>query len=110
MKLSYTDSRVQVQVSDTGKGISPEFLPYVFDRFRQAENAMTRANGELGLGLSIVQQLVKLHGDSVWTDRVGVGQGATFTVQLPFLEVRSEQFSREESEDCAYSSLLNASP
>jgi signal transduction histidine kinase len=83
---------IQIQVSDTGKGISPDFLPYVFDRFRQAENAITRSQGGLGLGLAIVRQLVELHGGNVCADSSGIGQGATFTVKLPLWEtVKSEE-------------------
>ncbi len=79
-------------MSDTGKGISPDFLPYVFDRFRQAENAITRSQGGLGLGLAIVRQLVELHGGNVCADSSGIGQGATFTVKLPLWEtVKSEE-------------------
>lgn len=73
----------QIRVSDTGQGISPEFLPYVFDRFRQADSTTTRPQGGLGLGLSIVRQLVELHGGTVAVESPGKGQGATFTVRLP---------------------------
>ena len=75
--------RVWVRVSDTGKGIDPSFLPYVFDRFRQADSSTTRTHGGLGLGLTIVRRLVELHGGSVHAESLGEGQGATFTVQLP---------------------------
>jgi hypothetical protein len=71
-------------------GISPEFLPYVFDRFRQADSTMTRSHGGLGLGLAIVRQLVELHGGTVHADSPGGGQGATFTVKLPLKEVSRE--------------------
>lgn len=83
VKLEFQTDRVAIIVSDTGQGISPEFLPYVFDRFRQAETSTTRTYGGLGLGLAIVQQLVTLHNGSVQAQSAGVGQGATFTVQLP---------------------------
>jgi PAS domain S-box-containing protein len=87
-----TQKYAQIEVSDTGIGISPDFLPYVFDRFRQAENATTRSQGGLGLGLAIVRQLVELHGGTVRVDSLGIGQGATFTVQLPLWEtVKSEE-------------------
>jgi PAS domain S-box-containing protein len=79
---------VQIQVSDTGIGISPDFLPYVFDRFRQADSSTTRIYGGLGLGLAIVRHLVELHGGTVQVDSQGVGQGATFTVKLPLLHQR----------------------
>jgi PAS domain S-box-containing protein len=75
----------QVQVIDSGKGISADFLPFVFDRFRQADSSITRADGGLGLGLAIVRHLVELHGGSVRADSPGLGQGATFTVRLPLL-------------------------
>jgi PAS domain S-box-containing protein len=73
----------QIRVSDTGRGIHPDFLPYVFDRFRQAEPAMTRGHGGLGLGLAIVRHLVELHGGIVQVESLGEGQGATFTVHIP---------------------------
>ncbi|WP_421654814.1 PAS domain S-box protein [Leptothermofonsia sp. ETS-13] len=79
----------QVQVIDTGKGISADFLPFVFDRFRQADSSITRPDGGLGLGLSIVRHLIELHGGSVWAESPGLGQGATFTVRLPLLGDRT---------------------
>jgi PAS domain S-box-containing protein len=78
-----THPYAQVRVTDTGVGIEPEFLPYVFDRFRQADGSITRQFGGLGLGLSIVRHLVELHGGSVSVDSPGIGQGAIFTVRLP---------------------------
>lgn len=83
VKLNCVDQYVEIQVSDTGIGISPEFLPYVFDRFRQAESATTRSSNGLGLGLAIVRQLVELHGGTVHAASTGSGQGATFIVKLP---------------------------
>ncbi|KAF3888326.1 MULTISPECIES: hybrid sensor histidine kinase/response regulator [Nostocales] len=77
---------IQITISDTGNGISPEFLPYVFDRFRQADGSITRNQGGLGLGLAIVRYLVEMHGGSVRAESPGVGQGATFTVRLPLLQ------------------------
>ncbi|MDV2994111.1 MAG: Sensor histidine kinase RcsC [Chroococcidiopsis sp. SAG 2025] len=77
---------VQIQVSDTGKGISPDFLPYVFDYFRQADSSTTRTFGGLGLGLAIVRHLVELHGGTVGVDSLGEGRGTTFTMTLPLLE------------------------
>jgi len=84
---------VQIQVSDTGIGIRPEILPYIFDRFRQADSTSTRSYGGLGLGLSIVRQLVELHGGRLQAESLGEGKGATFTVQLPSLEPSQEQRS-----------------
>ncbi|PLZ89559.1 hypothetical protein CEN44_12770 [Fischerella muscicola CCMEE 5323] len=75
----------QIQVIDTGKGINPEFLPYVFDRFRQADATTTRTQGGLGLGLAIVRNLVELHGGTISVASQGEGQGTTFTIQLPLL-------------------------
>lgn len=73
----------QITVSDTGEGISPEFLPHVFDRFRQADSSTTRPHGGLGLGLAIVRHLVELHGGTVCVSSPGIGKGATFIVNLP---------------------------
>jgi len=75
--------QVEIQITDTGIGIEPEFLAHLFERFRQADASMTRKYGGLGLGLSIVKNLVELHGGSVHAYSEGVGRGATFTVQLP---------------------------
>ncbi|MEH2177291.1 PAS domain S-box protein [Nostoc sp.] len=85
-KQQTTDKYAQIQVIDTGIGISPDFLPYVFDRFRQADSSSTRIYGGLGLGLAIVRHLVELHGGTVRADSPGKEQGATFTVKLPLLK------------------------
>lgn len=78
-----TPSQLSIRVSDNGIGIDPAFLPYVFDRFRQADGSSTRRQGGLGLGLSIVKQLVELHGGSIQVESEGIGKGATFTALLP---------------------------
>jgi len=91
IKLHRVDSHVEILVSDSGVGISKEFLPYVFDRFRQADASTTRIHGGLGLGLSIVRQLVDLHGGSVTVESEGDGKGATFTITLPFVGVIGNQ-------------------
>jgi len=96
VKLECVGSLAQIQVSDTGQGISAEFLPYVFDRFRQADSSSTRSQGGLGLGLSIVRHLVELHGGAIQAASPGEGQGATFLVQLPLLETRVGWKMREE--------------
>ncbi|MBD0372418.1 MAG: PAS domain S-box protein [Pyrinomonadaceae bacterium] len=85
ISLERKDSQLEIAVSDTGQGISAEFLPYVFDRFRQADSTTTRKHGGLGLGLAIVRHLVELHGGTVRAESAGVGQGATFTVTLPLV-------------------------
>ena len=78
-----TTNSAQIQVIDTGIGISPEFLPYIFDRFRQADSTSARSNKGLGLGLAIARHLVELHGGTIQADSPGKGQGTTFTVKLP---------------------------
>lgn len=78
--------RVRIRVTDTGQGIGAEFLPYVFDRFRQADSTTTRSHGGLGLGLAIVSHLVQVHGGDVKAESGGEGQGAVFTVELPRFE------------------------
>ncbi|CAN5522557.1 hypothetical protein BH09VER1_BH09VER1_50400 [soil metagenome] len=87
--LQRTESHVEVTVTDTGEGISPEFLPHVFDRFRQSDASSTRKHGGLGLGLAIVKQLVELHGGSITARSEGRGLGATFVVQFPLAATRS---------------------
>jgi len=81
----HTPQYAQISVSDTGIGISSDFLPYVFDRFRQADSSSTRSHGGLGLGLAIVRHLVELHGGTIHVESPGKGQGATFTVKLALL-------------------------
>jgi signal transduction histidine kinase/CheY-like chemotaxis protein len=90
------NSHVEITVHDTGMGISPEFLPHVFERFRQADSSTTRKYGGLGLGLSIVKQLVELHGGSVKAESAGEGKGATFIVDLPVRAVRDRSPSSRE--------------
>jgi PAS domain S-box-containing protein len=79
----------QIQITDTGKGIAPEFLPHVFERFRQEDGSTTRQFGGLGLGLAIVHYIVQVHGGTVQAESAGEGQGSTFTVQLPLLPIAS---------------------
>jgi len=80
----HSDTQVQIVISDNGQGIKPEFLPHVFQRFTQADVSSRRAHGGLGLGLSIARQLIELHGGSIEAASAGEGQGATFTVRLPY--------------------------
>ena len=88
IRVECIDEEARISVSDTGKGINPEFLPYVFEYFRQADSATTRKFGGLGLGLAIVHHLVELHGGTVWAESPGEEQGATFTVSLPLIKER----------------------
>jgi PAS domain S-box-containing protein len=89
VKLQRLDNHAQIKVSDTGEGISPEFIRYVFDRFRQADGTSTRAYGGLGLGLAIVRHIVEMHGGTVCAESEGEARGATFTVRLPLSHSRS---------------------
>jgi signal transduction histidine kinase len=79
-----------VRVKDKGVGITAEFLPHVFDRFRQADSSSTREYGGLGLGLSIVRHIVEMHGGKVWAESDGIQRGSTFSLQLPLAEVRQD--------------------
>ncbi|HEX8142995.1 MAG TPA: ATP-binding protein [Pyrinomonadaceae bacterium] len=102
--LKRANSHTQISVSDTGQGISAEFLPFVFDRFRQADSTSTRAHSGLGLGLAIVRHLVEMHGGSVRAESEGEGRGATFTLDLPVRALRQE----EDLEVVAYQSREEA--
>ncbi len=89
-------SHVRLTVSDTGDGITPEFLPYVFHRFRQEEGSISRKAGGLGLGLAVVRHLVELHGGSVNARSAGPGKGSTFTVDLPLATDRRDKAANEK--------------
>jgi two-component system CheB/CheR fusion protein len=95
--LECTGASCRIAVTDTGDGIPAELLPFVFDRFRQAQAVKTTPNRGLGLGLAIVKQLVELHGGSVGVESEGEGHGATFTVTLPRLASLEETSSSVES-------------
>jgi signal transduction histidine kinase/DNA-binding response OmpR family regulator len=99
IKLEQISDAVKITISDTGQGISAEFLPFVFDRFRQADSSSTRSHDGLGLGLAIVRHLAELHGGSVQAASEGKGQGATFTITLPrsLIENRAVEPIREDS-------------
>ncbi len=101
VKVQRIDSHVEIVVSDSGVGINKEFLPYVFDRFRQADASTTRIHGGLGLGLSIVHQLVDLHGGNVTVFSEGEGTGATFTITLPFVGVINNQNETDDADQSA---------
>ncbi|HEU4510953.1 MAG TPA: CHASE domain-containing protein [Pyrinomonadaceae bacterium] len=86
VKVSRVGPAAQICVSDTGQGISKEFLPFVFDRFRQADSTTTRQHGGLGLGLAIARHLVEIHGGTISAESGGEGRGATFTIRLPLID------------------------
>lgn len=90
LQLKRRDTGVVITVTDTGEGIGPEFLPYIFDRFRQAEGTSSRQHGGLGLGLAIVRHLVELHGGSIHAASEGLGKGATFTATFPVIAVSGD--------------------
>ena len=94
--LERVNSHVELVVEDTGIGIAPEFLPFVFERFRQADAAMTRRHGGLGIGLSIVKTLVELHGGSVRVKSAGENQGASFAIALPVSHVNEQDVERSQ--------------
>src|SRR6201999_440227 len=92
--LERVNSHVEIVIEDSGIGIDPEFLPHVFDRFRQADLGSTRRYGGLGLGLSIVRNLVELHGGSVRVKSPGLNEGSTFVVALPITPLQAEAHER----------------
>ena len=91
VRVDRVDSRVQIVVTDTGQGIAPDVLPFVFDRFRQADSSSRRAHTGLGLGLALVKHLVELHGGNVRAESAGEGRGATFVVTLPVAAEMADQ-------------------
>ncbi|BAY78912.1 multi-sensor hybrid histidine kinase (plasmid) [Nostoc linckia NIES-25] len=90
IELKKVDNQAEITVADTGKGISPGFLPHIFESFRQEDTSIVRKYGGLGLGLAIVRQLVEAHGGTIAADSPGEGLGATFTVRLPLLNVEAQ--------------------
>ena len=96
--LQRDDPHVQIIVRDTGKGIEPEFLPHIFERFRQSDMASTRRAGGLGLGLALVKHLVELHGGTVEAASTGVGQGSVFTIRLPLRAVYTVQLPERQQQ------------
>jgi PAS domain S-box-containing protein len=96
IRLERAEDQAYITVSDTGKGIKPDFLPYIFETFRQEDATTTRQYGGLGLGLSIVRHLVEAHGGTIGADSLGEGQGATFTIRLPLLKPEPDNNRAEE--------------
>ena len=84
------NSHIEIRVADTGKGIKPEFFPFVFERFSQAENPVIRMQGGLGMGLAIAKTIVELHGGTIAAYSEGAGKGAVFTVTIPIMAVNTE--------------------
>jgi CheY-like chemotaxis protein len=99
VRLEEQDSHAVIIVSDNGQGISPEFLPHVFDRFRQADGTTTRKHGGLGLGLSLAHHLVELHGGQIYAESEGEGKGANFIVKLPIAEFDRQHDNTSSSGD-----------
>jgi PAS domain S-box-containing protein len=94
--LNCIETTARLRVSDTGDGISPDFLPYVFDRFRQAEGSISRKQGGLGLGLAVARHLVELHGGTITAESEGLGKGSVFSVDLPLAQERRDPERAEE--------------
>jgi PAS domain S-box-containing protein len=99
IRLERVNSHIEIIVTDTGIGISPKVMPFIFDRFRQADSATTRQHGGLGLGLAIARHLVEMHGGTVEAESKGEGQGTTFTVKLPLIALRSVEVLPEKSRE-----------
>jgi signal transduction histidine kinase/DNA-binding response OmpR family regulator len=104
VRLEHADDHAEIIISDTGQGINPQFLPYIFDRFRQADGSTTRKHGGLGLGLAIARHLVEMHGGTIKAHSDGINQGSTFSVRLP---LRTANLSPEEGATQSISSLTN---
>jgi PAS domain S-box-containing protein len=105
VRLERVNSHIEIVVTDTGVGIKPEFLPHVFDRFRQGDQATTRQHGGLGLGLAIVRHLIELHGGTIKAESQGEDHGATFTVQLPIVPVYQKEDLAERVHPAARDTL-----
>jgi len=103
--LGRVDPYIQISVRDTGCGISPEFMPYLFERYRQADASAARRKGGLGLGLSLVRQLVEMHGGGVTAESGGEGKGATFIIKLPVRAIYTAEIERKPLADARIRSL-----
>jgi PAS domain S-box-containing protein len=105
VRLGRVDPYIQISVRDTGCGISPEFMPYLFERYRQADASAARRKGGLGLGLSLVRQLVEMHGGGVTAESDGEGKGATFIIKLPVRAIYTAETERKPLADARIKSL-----
>jgi len=103
--LEVQDQQVEIAIADNGEGIAPEFLPHVFDRFRQADSATTRRHGGLGLGLAVAQHLVEAHGGKITAESAGPGRGATFRIRLPLAEATPMVESGDQSSAASLNGL-----
>lgn len=110
VRLERKSTSVQVVVRDTGEGIDLDFLPFVFDRFRQADGTLTRRHGGLGLGLAIVRHLVEVHGGEVFAESPGPNRGSTFTVRLPFEVTRTLNKDKNERKKISSSLKVSRNP
>ena len=106
VKVTQANAAVEISVSDTGQGISREFMPYVFDRFSQADSTTTRQHGGLGLGLAIARHLVEIHGGTIRAASRGEGQGATFTITLPLLDSKVKTIEPPTDKTLAYATQM----
>ncbi|MGB8507048.1 MAG: PAS domain S-box protein [Pyrinomonadaceae bacterium] len=109
VKLERINSHVEIVVADNGQGINPDVLPFIFERFRQADSTTTRSHGGLGLGLAIVRHLVEMHGGTVEVESFGEGHGSTFTVKLPLVVVRSFNVGRAGDAERVHPTASNGS-
>lgn len=108
-RVARRDSHVEIAVEDTGIGIRPDFLPHVFDSFRQADSSVSRRHGGLGLGLAIAKQLVELHGGRMEAKSEGEGRGATITVRLPLMPLTTDVPAAEAEEERPTTQLAGVS-
>ncbi len=99
ISLKRLDSSALLQVSDSGEGIDPESLPYIFDRFQQADRSYARKHGGLGVGLTLVKYLVEMHGGTVYAESEGVGKGSTFSIKLPIPALASRATAAKQQSE-----------